>query len=113
MNRDRSSPISASIGAARERPEPRHPAPSHVAAGAARSADIQGDVGRLRGRPASTTPCIRVSYARKIGRTAHSAEGKREDCLMIAKLLAKLSFTRNYGAYGAHDWGTHTGDERV
>ncbi|SNT45250.1 hypothetical protein SAMN05216252_126119 [Actinacidiphila glaucinigra] len=25
---------------------------------------------------------------------------------MIAKLLAKLSFTRNYGAYGAHDWGT-------
>lgn len=25
---------------------------------------------------------------------------------MIAKLLRKLSFTRNYGAYGLHDWAT-------
>lgn len=25
---------------------------------------------------------------------------------MIAKLLRKLLFTRNYGAYGVHDWGT-------
>lgn len=25
---------------------------------------------------------------------------------MIAKLLRKLFFTRNYGAYGVHDWGT-------
>lgn len=37
----------------------------------------------------------------------------REEFLMIAKLLSKLSFTRNYGAYGAHDWGTHTGDDRM
>ncbi|AJC54223.1 hypothetical protein GZL_01627 [Streptomyces sp. 769] len=38
---------------------------------------------------------------------------RREECIMIAKLLGKLSFTRNYGAYGCHDWGTHTGDDRV
>jgi hypothetical protein len=30
--------------------------------------------------------------------------GKREECIMIAKLLGKLSFTRHYGAYGEHDW---------
>jgi hypothetical protein len=54
-----------------------------------------------------------IFHERKIEHTAHGAEGKREECLMIAKLLAKLSFTRNYGAYGAHDWGTHTGDDRV
>ncbi|MEU7637035.1 MULTISPECIES: hypothetical protein [unclassified Streptomyces] len=44
---------------------------------------------------------------------AHGAEDKREECIMIVKLLAKLSFTRNYGAYGAHDWGTHTDDDRM
>jgi hypothetical protein len=49
----------------------------------------------------------------KMVRMAHGAEDKREECLVIAKLLAKLSFARNYGAYGAHDWGTHTGDDRM
>ena len=29
---------------------------------------------------------------------------------MIAKLLAKLSFTRHYGAYGAHEWDAYAGD---
>ncbi|MFE4960890.1 hypothetical protein ACFRCW_45040 [Streptomyces sp. NPDC056653] len=35
----------------------------------------------------------------------HGAEDRWEECAMIAKLLGKLSFTRNYGAYGGHDWG--------
>lgn len=29
---------------------------------------------------------------------------------MIAKLLGKLSFTRRYGAYGAHEWDAYAGD---
>jgi len=31
---------------------------------------------------------------------------------MIAKLLRKLSFTRHYGAYGAHEWDAYAGDEQ-
>lgn len=49
----------------------------------------------------------------KIALITHGAEDRREECAVIAKLLGKLSFTRNYGAYGAHDWGTHTGDDRM
>jgi hypothetical protein len=30
---------------------------------------------------------------------------------MIAKLLGKLSFTRHYGAYGAHEWDAYAGDD--
>lgn len=30
---------------------------------------------------------------------------------MIAKLLGKLSFTRHYGAYGAHEWVAYAGDD--
>jgi hypothetical protein len=29
---------------------------------------------------------------------------------MIAKLLGRLSFTRHYGAYGAHEWNAYVGD---
>ncbi len=29
---------------------------------------------------------------------------------MIAKLLGMLSFTRHYGAYGAHEWDAYAGD---
>ncbi|MER7221589.1 hypothetical protein [Streptomyces eurythermus] len=35
---------------------------------------------------------------------ALGAEDRREECIMIAKLLRRLSFTRRYGAYGEHDW---------
>lgn len=35
---------------------------------------------------------------------ALGAEDRREECIMIAKLLRTLSFTRRYGAYGEHDW---------
>lgn len=31
---------------------------------------------------------------------------------MIAKLLRKLSFTRRYGAYGAHEWDAYAGGEQ-
>ncbi len=30
---------------------------------------------------------------------------------MIAKLLGKLSFTRRYGAYGAHEWDAYAGGD--
>jgi hypothetical protein len=36
---------------------------------------------------------------------------RREECIMIAKLLRKLSFTRHYGAYGAHEWDAYAGDD--
>lgn len=42
---------------------------------------------------------------------AFDAEDGREECIVIAKLLSKLSFTRNYGAYGAHEWSAYAGDE--
>jgi hypothetical protein len=29
---------------------------------------------------------------------------------MIARLLGKLSFTRHFGAYGAHEWDAYAGD---
>ncbi|KPI19625.1 hypothetical protein SAMN05442782_2695 [Streptomyces sp. OK228] len=32
---------------------------------------------------------------------------------MIAKLLGRLSFTRHYGAYGAHEWDAYAGDDSV
>jgi hypothetical protein len=32
---------------------------------------------------------------------------------MIAKLLGRLSFTRHYGAYGAHEWDAYVGDDSV
>ncbi|GGX20057.1 hypothetical protein GCM10010341_46560 [Streptomyces noursei] len=98
-------------------------APPHLAAGGGTDRGHRGDVGRLRARPASTcvvstrtTDALKwgiCAMGQQITRPTHGAEGKREERLMIAKLLAKLSFTRNYGAYGAHDWGTHTGDDRV
>jgi hypothetical protein len=42
---------------------------------------------------------------------AFGAEDRREECIMIAKLLGKLSFTRHYGAYGAHEWDAYAGDD--
>lgn len=39
------------------------------------------------------------------------AEDRREECIVIAKLLGKLSFTRHYGAYGAHEWDAYAGDD--
>jgi hypothetical protein len=41
---------------------------------------------------------------------AFGAEDRREEFVMIAKLLGKLSFTRHYGAYGEHDWDAYAGD---
>ncbi|GAB2736540.1 hypothetical protein GCM10010442_66850 [Kitasatospora kifunensis] len=38
---------------------------------------------------------------------------EREECIMIAKLLRKLCFTRHYGAYGAHAWDAYAGDDRA
>lgn len=36
---------------------------------------------------------------------------RREERTMIAKLLSRLSFTRRYGAYGAHEWDAYAGDD--
>ncbi|MET8748014.1 hypothetical protein [Streptomyces sp. NPDC004728] len=49
--------------------------------------------------PAWQSMCENVTYR-------HIAGDRREECIMIAKLLRKLSFTHNYGAYGVHDWTT-------
>lgn len=35
----------------------------------------------------------------------------REECIVIAKLLGKLSFTRHYGAYGENEWNAYAGDD--
>ncbi|GAA3140996.1 hypothetical protein GCM10017687_67080 [Streptomyces echinatus] len=47
----------------------------------------------------------------KMSYVAFGVEGRREECTMIAKLLGKLSFTRHYGAYGAHEWDAYAGDQ--
>ena len=39
------------------------------------------------------------------------AEDRREEYIVIAKLLCKLSFTRHYGAYGIHEWDAYAGDD--
>ncbi|MGW2088539.1 hypothetical protein [Streptomyces sp. NPDC001880] len=53
--------------------------------------------------PSGCSECVMYG---KMSYVAFGAEDRREECIMIAKLLGKLSFTRHYGAYGVHDWGT-------
>lgn len=56
--------------------------------------------------------CPECDICGKMAYVAFGAEDRREECIMIAKLLGKLSFTRHYGAYGVA-WDAYAGDDRV
>ncbi|KUN12623.1 hypothetical protein AQJ11_44980 [Streptomyces corchorusii] len=47
-----------------------------------------------------------------IGTLRWKGSDRREERIMIAKLLGKLCFSRHYGAYGAHEWDAYAGDDR-
>jgi hypothetical protein len=61
----------------------------------------------------SATDALYHIYAEcgNIACVAFRAEDRREESIMIARLLCKLSFTRHYGAYGAHEWDAYAGDD--